>query len=152
VRSRTSLQRLATVFALAIFADLALAAPATTVRVQFQDGALSLVARAATAADVFKAVADKTGVRFVVDAEIKPDPITIDIDAMPLERAIRNLLTVIPQAAGHTMTYTRDGRGAPQLVQVTLFGPGKAPAGGRATVYSASGQDTSLPRPTPPAH
>jgi type II secretory pathway component GspD/PulD (secretin) len=152
VRARTSFQRVASVFALAICADIALAAPATTVRVQFQDGTLSLVARAAPAADVFKAVADETGVRFVVDAEIKPGPITIDLDAMPLERAIRNLLTVIPQAAGHTMTYTRDGRGAPQLVQVTLFGPGKAPAGGQATVYSASGQDASLPRPTPPAH
>src|SRR5262249_27444567 len=58
--------------------------------------------------------------------------------AMPLERAIRNLLTAIPQAAGHTMTYARDPRGETLLVQVTLFGPGKAPAESAATVYSGS--------------
>ena len=153
MRSRIPTAFIASVFALTIFADLALAAPAATVRVQFLDGKLSLAARAAPAADVFKAVADKTGVRFVVDPEIKPDPITIDLDAMPLERAIRNLLTAIPQAAGHTMTYARDPRGEPQLVQVTLFGPGKAPAQGAATVYSASGHGaTPAVLPIPPAH
>jgi hypothetical protein len=128
----------ASAFALTIVADLALVARAETVQVQFQDGKLSLAARGAPAADVFKAIADKTGVRFVVDSEVKPGPITIDLDAMPLERAIRNLLAAIPQAAGHTMTYARDPRGEPLLVQVTLFGPGKAPTERGSTVYSAS--------------
>jgi hypothetical protein len=123
-----------------IIAALALVASAETVHVQFEGGKLSLAARAAPAADVLKAIADKTGVRFVVDSEVKPGPITIDIDAMPLERAIRNLLTAIPQAAGHTMTYAIDPRGEPLLVQVTLFGPGKAPPERGSTVYSASAQ------------
>jgi hypothetical protein len=140
VRLRIASARAASAAALMIIAALALAASAETVHVQFQGGKLSLAARAAPAADVLKAIADKTGVRFVVDSEVKPGPITIDLDAMPLERAIRNLLTAIPQAAGHTMTYSSDPRGEPLLVQVTLFGPGKAPAERGSTVYSASEQ------------
>jgi hypothetical protein len=138
VRPRIASARLACAAAPMIIAALALSASGETVHVQFEGGKLSLAARAATVADVLKAIADKTGVRFVVDAEVKPGPITIDLDAMPLERAIHNLLTVIPQAAGHSMTYARDPRGEPLLVQVTLFGPGKTPAEGGATVYSAS--------------
>jgi hypothetical protein len=138
VRPRFVSACVASAFALTIVADLALEARAETVHVQFQDGKLSLAAIAAPAADVFKAIADKTGVRFVVDSEVKPGPITIDLDAMPLERAIRNILAAIPQAAGHTMTYAREPRGEPLLVQVTLFGPGKAPAERGSTVYSAS--------------
>ena len=126
------------------------AAASPSVRVQFQDGKLTLSARAAAAPDVFKAVAEKTGVRFVVDSEIKPGPITIELEAMPLERAIRNLIVAVPQAAGHTMTYGRGRRGTPQLVEVTLFGPGKAPGEGSSTVYAASGESVApavLPTP-----
>jgi hypothetical protein len=48
------------------------------------------------------------------------------------------------------MTYASDPRGEPRLVQVTLFGPGKSPADGRSTVYSASGQAaTPVMVPTP---
>jgi hypothetical protein len=143
MRPRIVSAGVASAFALTVIAALAFAAPAETVRVQFQDGKLSLMARDAPAADVLQAIADKTGVRFVVDSEVKPGPITIDVDAMALERAIRNLLTAIPQAAGHTMMYARDARGEPLLVQVTLFGPGKAPAERGSTVYSASEQATT---------
>jgi hypothetical protein len=125
-------------------------AASPSVRVEFQEGKLTLSARAAAVPDVLKAVAEKTGVRFVVDSEIKPGPITIDLQAMPLERAIRNLVTAIPQAAGHTMTYGRGPRGTQQLVQVTLFGPGKAPGEGSSTVYAASAESvTPAVLPTP---
>ncbi len=121
---------------------------ATGVRAQFQDGKLSLAAHAAPLPDVLKAVADKTGVRFVVDSAIKQGPITIDIEAMPLERAFRNLIGSIPEAAGHTMTYTRGKKGTPELVQVSLFAKGQAPSG-EATVYAASSPPTALALPTP---
>jgi len=121
---------------------------AAPIRAQFQDGKLSLTARAAPVPDVLKAVADKTGVRFVVDSAIKPGPITIELEAMPLERAIRNLITAIPQAAGHTMTYARGDKGAPKLVQVSLFAKGQAPSGD-ATVYTASAEPAPLVLPTP---
>jgi hypothetical protein len=148
MRPRIASACVASAFALTIIA--AFAARAETVRVQFQEGKLSFAARAAPAAEVLQAIADKTGVRFVVDSEVKPGPITIDVEAMPLERAIRNLLTAIPQAAGHTMTYARDPRGEPLLVQVTLFGPGKAPAERGSTVYSSSKQvATPVVVPTP---
>jgi hypothetical protein len=136
MRPRIASACVASAFALTIIA--AFAARAETVRVQFQEGKLSLAARAAPAAEVLQAIADK------------PGPITIDVEAMPLERAIRNLLTAIPQAAGHTMTYARDPRGEPLLVQVTLFGPGKAPAERGSTVYSSSKQvATPVVVPTP---
>jgi len=108
---------------------------ATPVKVQFHDGKLSLNARAAPVPEVLKAVADTTGVRFVVDGGIKPSSITIDLESMPLERAIRNLIAAIPEAAGHTMTYGRNSKGMPRLVQVSLFGKGQAPSGD-ATVYA----------------
>ena len=125
-------------------------ATASPVRALFKDGKLTLNARQAPAADVLKVVAEKTGVRFVVDAEIKPGPITIDLDAMPLERAIRNLIATIPQAAGHTMTYGRGPRGTPHLVEVGLFGPGKATAESGSTVYAGAGESrTPVVLPTP---
>ena len=110
---------------------------APPVKAQFHDGKLSLNARAAPVPDVLKAVADTTGVRFVVDGGIKPSSITIELESMPLERAIRNLIAAIPEAAGHTMTYGRNSKGTPRLVQVSLFGKGQAP-GGDATVYAAA--------------
>lgn len=128
-----------------------LAAGASPVQVQFQGGKLSLNARAAPAAEVFNAVAAKTGIRFVVDSEIKPGPITIDIEAMPLERAIRNMLGEIHQAAGHTMSYSRGADGVPHLTQVTLYGPGKTPSEAGATVYQAAAPSLVEPMalPTP---
>jgi hypothetical protein len=125
---------------------LAFAAGAPRITVQFHGGKLSLRTNAAPAADVFSAVAEKTGIRFVVDSEIKPGPISIDIDGMELERAIRNLLNEVPQAAGHTMSYAPGPGGEPRLKQVTLYGPGKAPSEVGATVYQAS-QEVSTPGP-----
>jgi hypothetical protein len=125
-------------------------ATASSVRAHFKDDKLTLNARQAPAADVLKVVAEKTGVRFVVDAEIKPGPITIDLDAMPLERAIRNLIATIPQAAGHTMRYDRGPRGTSHLVEVGLFGPGKTTAESGSTVYAGAGEShTPVVVPTP---
>src|SRR5947207_975680 len=84
----------------------------------------------------------------VATIAMKTGPITIELEAMPLERAIRNLVTAIPQAAGHTMTYAHGGKGAPKLVQVSLFAKGQAPSGD-ATVYTASAEPAPLVLPTP---
>jgi len=142
VRRLKSSGVIASLLAIAIL-GASIPATAASVRAVYENGKLTLNARQAPAADVFRTVADKTGIRFVVDAEIKPGPITIDLDAMPLERAIRNLIAAIPQAAGHTMTYGRSRRGAPQLVQVALFGPGKTTVEGGSTVYAGSGEPGS---------
>jgi hypothetical protein len=147
VRRFGSARVVALIALLCAFASIVTAAG--SIRVQFQDGKLTLFARGAPAPDVLKAVAEKTGVRFVVDSEIKPGPLTIDLEAMPLERAIRNLIAAIPQAAGHTMTYGRGKKNEPQLVQVTLFGPGKAPGEGASNVYAASGETSPVVMPTP---
>ena len=104
--------------------------------VRYENGKLWLNVRNAPAAELLKVVAQKTGVRFVVAAEVQPGPITLSLEGMPLERAIRNLLSTMPQAAGHTMTYSpsRQGKGT-RLVKVTLFGPGKTNAGTDSAVY-----------------
>jgi hypothetical protein len=109
---------------------------------RYEGGKLWGTARAAPASDLFKAIAEKTGVRFVVDSEVNPGPITIAFDCMPLERAVRNLVAAIPQAAGHTITYAPAATGGSRLVQVSLFGPGKTAAGRGATVYAEGEQPT----------
>ena len=103
--------------------------------IKYQGGKLWLNARGVPAADLLKALAQKTGVRFVVDSDINPGPITLTLDGMPLERAVRNLVSAIPQAKGHTMTYASAKKGGPRLVQVSLFSAGKATAGKGAAVY-----------------
>jgi hypothetical protein len=113
----------------------ALAAPMDPASIRFENGKLWLNVRDAPAADLLKAVAQKTGVRFVVDAEVNPGPISLALDGMPLERAIRNLVAAMPQAAGHTMAYAPTKQGGTRLVKVTLFGPGKTTAGARSAVY-----------------
>jgi hypothetical protein len=132
------------------------AAATDTYALRYQSGKLWVTARAVPAADLLKAIAEKTGVRFVVDSEVNPGPITIALDGMPLERAVRNLVAAIPQAAGHTATYAPAATGGSRLVQVALFGPGKTAAEG-ATVYGESTEpvaptdDDAVPQapPTP---
>jgi hypothetical protein len=48
------------------------------------------------------------------------------------------------------MTYGRGKRGAPELVEVSLFSAGKSPGEGSSTVYAASGETTTaVVQPTP---
>jgi hypothetical protein len=132
---------------LALLAASAVPARGDGVRAQYRDQKLWVRAVAAPAAQVLSAVAGETGVRFVMDSEIKPGPITIDIDGMALERAIRSLVGQVSGAAGHTMTYARGADGRPHLTQVTLYGPGKAPAEGSSVVYGSDPAPAPVPTP-----
>ncbi len=134
---------------LALVAAVAFPAPASGVRVQYGGGKLSVNAESAPAAEVLSAIAAKTGVRFVLDPEIKPGPLTVDIVGMDLERAIRSLVTQVSGAAGHTMTYAPAAGGRPRLKQVTLYGPGKAPAEGSSVVYDAEQSPALAPALAP---
>jgi hypothetical protein len=131
---------------------LASAASAGPPLVRFENGRIWLVARGVAAPDLFSAVAEKTGVRFVVDADLKPGAITVDIEGQDLERAVRALVGAVPEAAGHTMSYARDGSGTTRLTAVTIYGAGKAPAGATAAVYEAANPpaaEAPMPFPTP---
>lgn len=86
----------------------------------------------------------------MIDSELNPGAITIDIDGVAIERAVRSLVAAIPQAAGHTMSYSRENNQS-RLTEVTIFGPGKAPAGA-AAIYEASTAPTPGPFPTPDLH
>ena len=118
--------------------------------IRFENGKIWLSVRDAPAADLLKAVAKKTGVRFVVDAEVKPGPISLSLEGMPLERAIRNLIAAIPQAAGHSMAYAPTKQGGVRLVRVTLFGPGKTNAGQGSAVYGDGNEPSEAAHAPPP--
>jgi len=135
-------------------ATIALAAPVDPSAIRYENGKIWMNVREAPPGELLKALAKKTGVRFVVDAEVKPGPISLSLEGMPLERAIRNLISVMPQAAGHSMTYA-PGKKGPRLVKVSLFGAGKTAAGENAAVYgdgeepavNAAAAPVALPTP-----
>ncbi|MGH7819708.1 MAG: hypothetical protein ACREQ9_08040, partial [Candidatus Binatia bacterium] len=122
------------VLALGIFAS---AAAGASPDVRFEEGKLWVTSREVPAPEVFSAIAEKTGVRIVIDKELRPAPLTIRIEGMELERAIRNVVGAIPEVAGHTMSYTKEPSGAPRLAEVSIFGPGKALSAG-TNVYEAT--------------
>ena len=134
--------------ALVVAGGVTVFAAASPVRIRFEEGKLWLSARAVAASEIFSSVAERTGVRFVIDSELNPGVLTVDIDGLELERAVRSLVAAIPQAAGHTMSYSSENGGT-RLIEVTIFGPGKAPAGTGAAVYEATTSATPLPFPTP---
>ncbi|MGH7858143.1 MAG: hypothetical protein ACREQY_12530 [Candidatus Binatia bacterium] len=132
------------VLAFGLLEGSAVAAPAA---VRFENGKLWVTSRAVAAPDVFSAIAEKTGVRFVIDKELRPAPLTVQIEGMELERAIRNIVGAIPEVAGHTMSYTKEASGDARLSEVSIFGPGKALSAG-TNIYEASGAGPpSFPTP-----
>jgi hypothetical protein len=117
--------------------------------VRYQDGRLWVRANGVAAPDVFSAIAQRTGVRFVVDKELSPGALTIDVDGLELERALRAIVASIPQAAGHSMSYTSDADGTARLSEVSIYGPGKKIAGTGSEVYEAPTPAAPVPIPTP---
>jgi hypothetical protein len=126
---------------------LAIVASAASVRVRTNRDRLWVEARDATAAEVFSAIAARTGVKFVVDKELKPGPITIEIQGLDFERAIDNLVKQIPSAAGHSVSYSREGDGDSHPTLVMIYGGGKASGPATADIYAS--QPTPGPIPTP---
>jgi len=137
--------------AAALAVALAGRADAETVRVRLEDNRLWLSSRGVAAPSVFAEIADRTGIRFVIDKELKLGPITIQLDGMDLERAIRHLVAAVPEAAGHTMSYAQEPDGGTRLTEVSIFGPGRSLQDG--TVYEATAEasagDTPAMLPTP---
>jgi len=120
---------------IALIATLCLSARAASLETRFENGKLWVSAHKVGAPELFADVAAKTGVRFVIDSELRPPPLTVDIDGKDLERAIRMLIADVPGAAGHAMAY-QPGK-PPRLKEVSIFGAGKAPSSMNADVYEA---------------
>jgi hypothetical protein len=118
--------RLSTAVALLASAAIAVAAP-SSVSVKYTEGSLSLRAEGASLAEVVPAVAAETGIRFVVDPALESAPVTIAIDGLPLERAIAALVAALPQASGHSFSYSSQAEGAPRLAVVSIFAAGRPP-------------------------
>jgi hypothetical protein len=130
-----------------VLGALASLAGAAEPRVRFEDGKLWVFSQAVSAPDVFSAIAEKTGIRFVIDKELKPAPLTIRIEGMELERAIRNIVGALPEVAGHTMSYSREASGDARLAEVSIFGPGKAISSGTNVYEASSSSPLALPTP-----
>lgn len=129
-------------------AVLAVAAGAAPLVVRFDGVKLWVSCQSLPASQLFKALAEKTGVRFALDADIKNGAVTLDLQGLPLERAVRAIAAAVPEAAGHTMSYARQENGEARLTAVSIYGAGKAPAGGGPAVFAAAG-NTPIPFPTP---
>ena len=96
---------------------------------------LWLDSRAATAPEVFTAIARETGIRFIVDEELRPVPVNLKVDGVEIARAIRNLVGELG-AAGYAMSYRSPPAGRPRLTEVAIYGAGGRSAKG--TVYEAT--------------
>jgi hypothetical protein len=127
---------------IALIGALSSSALAASLETRFEKGKLWVSAHEVAAPDLFAAVAAKTGVRFVIDSELRPGPMTVDIDGADLERAIRMLVAGVPGAAGHAVAYHAGRPSRPK--EVSIFGAGKAPSQMSADVYEAAN-----PEPTP---
>jgi len=108
---------------------------AGSVAVRSDKGILWLDSRAAPAPEVFAAIAGKTGIRFVVDEELRPVPVNLKVEGIDVERAVQNLVREVG-AAGCAMSYRSSPAGRPRLTEVAIYGAGGRSAKG--TVYEAS--------------
>ena len=125
-----------------LLSAVAAAAPGSHLDIRYREGRLTIHAQSTPANEVFAAITEETGVRFVVDSEIRSALITIDIDDMELERGIQKMVRAVRPAAA--MFQRRDANGETRLEQVALFGPGKAPEGGQAAVHEAESEPIAL--------
>ena len=108
---------------------------AGTVAVRSDNGSLWLESRATPAPEVFTAIARETGIRFVVDDELRSVPVNLKIEGVEIQRAIRNLVRELG-AAGYAMWYRSLPAGAERLAEVVIYGAGGRSAKG--TIYEAS--------------
>jgi hypothetical protein len=113
--------------------------------VRFEEGRLWVSCRETPVPDLFAEIARATGIRIAVDRELHPAPVTVRVEGLDLERALRNLVAAVPEAAGHTMSYERTTDGSTRLTSVAIFGPGKAPAG--TGVYEPGAASIAAPDP-----
>jgi len=121
---------------IALIAALRPPALAATLTTRYEQGKLWVVAHTVQAPELFEAIAKETGVRFVIDSELHPGPLTLDIEGADLERAVRMLVAAVPGAAGQASAY--DPGRPPVLKQVSIFGAGKAPSEMNANIYEAN--------------
>jgi hypothetical protein len=138
-----SVRRLSAAFLACAASIVAFCLPANAapLETRFENGKLWVSAHAVSAPELFTAVAAKTGVRFRVDSDLRPGPLTIEIAGTDLERAISMLVAGVPGAAGHAVVY--QSASPPRLKEVAIFGAGKAPSQMSADVYEAANAQTT---------
>jgi hypothetical protein len=101
---------------------------ATAPEVRFESGRLWLRAHRTRASDLCESIRQRTGVTVTLDPPLAAAEMTIDIEGIAIERAIRSFASAIPGAAGHSLSYARGRDRRMRLVGVRVFAPGAARA------------------------
>ena len=135
------MRRLLIAAALALATAAGAAAPPD---VRFEKGRLSVTARRVPASDLCEAVRKRTGVVVSLDDVLAAAEVTADFSGFDIERGIRTLVSSIPGAAGHSVSYARGRDRKTRLVGVRVFGPGSS-----HTVTRAPTPVRIVSRPTP---
>jgi type II secretory pathway component GspD/PulD (secretin) len=144
---RTSGIRPFIALALALVVGLAHASAAGTVAVRSDAGKLWLDSRAAPAPEVFQAIARETGIRFVVDDELRAGPVTLKLEGADIERVMRHLVREL-DAVGYGVSYRSVPAGGGKAIEVTIYGA-RGPSA-KGAVYEAS--PSPLPSILAPNH
>ncbi|MGH7804987.1 MAG: hypothetical protein ACREQJ_11615 [Candidatus Binatia bacterium] len=111
------------------------ASAATPPEIRFESGRLSVRAYKVKATELFDSIRKRTGVTVVLDEALAGAEVSANFQKLDIERGIRTLVTSVPGASGHSVSYARGGDRRTRLVSVRVFAPGNSRA---------------MPTPTPP--
>ena len=131
----------------AALALAAAASAATPPEIRFESGRLSVKAYKVKATDLFESIRKRTGVTIVLDESLAGAEVTADFQRLDIERGIRTLVTAVPGASGHSVSYARGRDRRTRLVGVRVFAPGSS----RALPTPTAARFAARPTPAPPA-
>jgi hypothetical protein len=133
----------------AALALAAAASAATPPEIRFESGRLSVKAYKVKATELFDSVRKRTGVTVVLDEALAGAEVTADFQRLDIERGIRTLVTAVPGASGHSVSYARGRDRRTRLVAVRVFAPGNSRPMPMPTAARVAARPTAAPSPTP---
>ena len=131
----------------AALALAAAASAATPPEIRFESGRLSVKAYKVKATELFDSVRKRTGVTVVLDEALAGAEVTADFQRLDIERGIRMLVTAVPGASGHSVSYARGRDRRTRLIGVRVFAPGNS----RPMPTPTAARIAALPTAGPPA-
>jgi hypothetical protein len=101
------------------------AGAAASLEVRSVGSRLWIHAKSVAAVDLLAAVSEETGIAFDLDADSANGSVTLDVDGLEVEQALRRLVNALPGASAHSFTYAADRPRRARLVAVRIFGAGR---------------------------
>jgi hypothetical protein len=96
--------------------------------------------------DLLAAVSAETGIAFDLDEDSANGSVTLDVDGLEVEDALRRLVGALPGASAHSFRYAADRPRRARLVAVRVFGPGRLDRAAAAPLPPA---EPTTPPPDP---